>query len=94
VNECGSDEERDSDGACVKKTPIVITRRKTPTAATTGALSTTTQDKPDLVELGELYHSPYTEESIFTPNRTGAKKGGMIQKSNAVDDIVRLLRGK
>ena len=46
------------------------------------------------MELGELYHSPYTEESIFTPNRTGAKKGGMIQKSNAVDDIVRLLRGK
>ena len=94
MNECDSDEERNSDGACVKKTPPIVTPSKLPSFIPTSALSVITQDKPDLVELGELYHSPYTEESIFTPNRTGAKKGGMIQKSNAVDDIVRLLRGK
>jgi hypothetical protein len=51
------------------------------------------QNKPDLVELGDLFHSPYTEESIFTPNRTSPEKGGMMQNSNAVDAIVRLLRG-
>ena len=57
------------------------------------------QEKPDLVNIDYFYD--ICGKSIFAPTirreeegETRAKKGGIIGKSNAVDDIVRLLRGK
>ena len=111
VDECASDEERNSAGTCVKKT--TTTSPELPSFIPRSALNVMKQDKPELVNIDYLYD--IGGPSIFAPNLiginedeeevvgrvldgnpygTGAKKGGIIQHENAVDEIVRLLRGK
>ena len=96
VDECDSDEERNSSGACVKRTPTV-TPPELPSFIPTSAVNVIKQEKPDLVNIDYFYD--IGGKSIFAPTirreeegETRAKKGGIIGKSNAVDDIVRLLR--
>ena len=114
VDECASDEERNSEGTCVKKT--TTTTPELPSFIPRSALNVMKQDKPELVNIDYLYD--IGGPSIFAPNLIGmdgdeeddekilgkvldgnpygtrAKKGGIIHQENAVDEIVRLLRGK